>query len=184
MNTDTEKMSNGVNKKYILSFVGILVLSGIFLIASKNPPPPEINELDGWQTYISNELGLEFQYPENFFYQTPATLTLDCQTAALPGNCPEVKNENFTSQNKASIGGKTYCVQIEADAAAGSRYDKSNFNIQNDQGCFALELVVRTTNCGVYGEPENPDYQNCEKENAAKPATFGKILDTFKNLAP
>ena len=123
------------------------------------------------------------QYPENFFYQEPATLTLDCKTAALPANCPQVKNGNFTSQNKVLVGGKTYCAQIETDATAGSVYGKSNFNIQNDMGCFSLELVVRTANCGIYGLPENEKYQNCEKENAGKPAIFEKVLRSIKDTA-
>jgi len=176
-------MSNGVNKKYILSLAGIIILSIIFLIASKitQPSGPALDPHAEWETYISNELGIGMKYPPGFFYQEPATLTLDCQSITLPGNCPEVRNENLITQNEAAIGGKNYCVRIESDAATGSRYDKSNFNLQNEKGCFSLKLVVRSTNCGVYGAPEDPEYQNCEKENASKPATFEKILGTFKD---
>lgn len=160
--------------------LGVLILSGIFLIASKNLPP-EISPNSDWKTYISNDIGIEFQYPEGFFYQEPATLTLNCQTAAIPGKCPEIKNEIFTSQKEVSIGGKAYCAQVERDAAAGSAYDKSIFAIQNERGCFALDLVVRSTNCGVYGMPEDAEYQKCEKENAEKPGILEKILLSFKD---
>ena len=178
---DDKNMSNGVNKKYILFLTGIVIVFGIFLIASKNTAKPYPTPGGEIKTYISNEIGIEMQYPEGFFYQEPAILTLDCKTSPLPNNCPQVKNGNFTSQNKVLVGGKTYCAQIKTEGAAGSVYGKSNFNIQNDMGCFSLELVVRTTNCGVYGMPEDEEYQNCAKENATKPAIFEKILSTFKD---
>ncbi|GEM_PF-7130282 len=82
---------------------------------------------------------------------------------------------------KIAMNSVPYCLYEHGGAAAGSTYVNYYYVTLQDSACIVPHFVVRYTNCGVYGLPEEARYKQCEQENkTTKPQTLQKTLSTFR----
>lgn len=74
----------------------------------------------------------------------------------------EIKVNGMTEQKE--INGKTYCVTIESEGAAGSVYTTYTYTTKFETGVKKLSFVLRATQCANYDEPQQ---SACKAERAS-----------------
>ena len=142
------------------------------------------DETAGWQTYRDEEYGFEFKYPEEFFHWKPEVKISDCDNVKFPAECPDIETASAPfppTEEKITIKNIPFCLKKTGEGAAGSTYVSYYYTTIKDKKCLTMYLVLRYTNCGVFGSPDEEAYQKCEYENkVTKPEILNQILSNFR----
>lgn len=152
---------------------------------------PSMPETSGWQTYLNDDLGVDFKYPDSFggniwnpsFW--PPRITVISEDPVEKG-CPEFPvGIQGATQEKIIVRDVNFTLYKASEGAVGSSYTNYCYVTEKDQRYYVVNFVIRTTNgcgfncgsyCGTGYEQECKDF-NYEKE-VVEP--ISQIISTFK----
>jgi hypothetical protein len=200
-------MQKNTVPKTIGAFVIIVILVGIICgVVSRSPIMPVsvpensnigsatssiatttvfLNESD-WITYASSTTGVSFRYPASLgtsYIQTadwPPTAVIEAGSFTCADNASSIGPEGKTSEE--TINGRTYCVTIESEGAAGSVYTTYTYAFPKKGMIVSLGFILREPQCENYDEPKTSACKNEE-------ATFNvnnladEMAQTIQNAA-
>ena len=138
---------------------------------------------ESWKTFTDTKTGTRFQYPKEL-----ATKFISVQ------NWPPkiiVSTEKFSCQEGASavwdpgkttgkvIDGRTYCLTLETEGAAGSLYNTYKYVTEKNAKLVTLTFTLRYPQCANYDEPSKSE---CEEEQAGfdVDALANEMVETIK----
>ncbi|HUT21981.1 MAG TPA: hypothetical protein VMX18_01075 [Candidatus Bipolaricaulota bacterium] len=170
--------------------------------ATVEKAPEAVDLTADWTAFDDN--GVEFKYPDEFFYQDPKVVSIAAKDQDFPNKCPNIDQavEKATGYaieksmapgvptsyywdnalgEKITIAKKPFCVYRHIEGAAGSTYVDYYYATENVGQFLIANFSVKYPNCGVYGTEGDKDYDACVYENETdKPETLKEILATFK----
>jgi hypothetical protein len=123
---------------------------------------------EGWRTYSDSTRGIAFRYPAEL--GTAYIRALDwppmVQIADGPLQCIEAGSETARAgrTERATIGGRGYCVTRESEGAAGSVYTSLAYALEQEGRVVILTFSVRAVQCGNYDDLRK---RQCETERDA-----------------
>lgn len=124
----------------------------------QNPTPTNISTT--LPQYISGQSG----WPPVIQNSTNTYSCMITSSAGQDGPAP-------TTTEKV-INGKTYCIKVMMEAAAGSRYGTYTYTTANGSGTKTTNFTLRWPNCDNYDDPENTQCKTNQN-------TFFGNLDTL-----
>jgi hypothetical protein len=153
------------------------------------------DETDDWQTYTSEEDGVEFKYPENFsanvwrphFWPPKLTVVSTSEDPVAKGCQDFPSGIQGATENEIKINNINFILYKASEGAAGSSYNSYCYVTEKDQNYYVISFVIKTTNgcgqnCSVYC------YTQYEEEclnfdgNKEVEEPISQIISTFKFL--
>ncbi|MCC7522596.1 hypothetical protein IT407_02250 [Candidatus Uhrbacteria bacterium] len=168
--------------------------------------PPEDPATKDWLTYSSRQFGFTFKYPKHIIptdlepREIPLGTAVEnygsknvpvrwMQVLLLRSDDPGLKEhyysangwtegEELTDAKTETIGGLTWYILKESDAAAGNRYSTHSYTTTIGYTHVVLLFKVHSVACQNYGE----DWQEkcVEFDEARDTELFRKIVETYK----
>lgn len=124
-----------------------------------------------------------FSYPATFNtkYITPEVWPPVVEVKKEAYKCPafEISPGSATEQKQKIINGKTYCVLMEGEGAAGSTYMTYTYSRADGAQTLLVRFTARLVQCANYDAPKRAE---CEKERTTfSPDSIGaQILSSAK----
>ena len=122
-------------------------------------------QTNDWKTIQSN--GIEYQYPETLVttyihaQEWPPRVTSATGTFTCPADTSTSSPARITRE---VINGRTYCMSLESEGAAGSVYSTYAFTTSKDDKLVTVSFTLRAPNCANYDDPQRVA---CESERAS-----------------
>lgn len=144
---------------------------GVTYTEEENNESPE-----DFQTYVDEETGVSFRYPADL--GTTYVSTVDwppmVQVTEGPYECTEAGEETERAGRTAEeiINGRTYCVTMQSEGAAGSVYTQYAFAREFDEDVIILTFSLREVQCANY---DGDAVEACETEQES--LNVGGIVD-------
>ncbi len=112
-----------------------------------------------WKTYIDNNYGFEFSYPDSFatsfasFQQAPITIISKAGSNSTDKDgCYIAQNETSANSEILIINDMRFCLSEYEGIGAGQLYKSYYYTTFKDNNYITLQFVVHTSNgCGAYG---------------------------------
>lgn len=111
---------------------------------------PTVEHRPDWTASSTAELSFEFPHTvatDEYVHATdwPPTVSLSqgafsCEATTAPG----------TTRVLRTIGATPYCIDIQEDAAAGSRYTTYRYSFGRDAGIVSISMTIRRVQCMNY----------------------------------
>lgn len=123
-----------------------------------------------WKTFIDEEDGITFQYPE----ELPTNYIM---TQEWPPRVDARIAQFLCAESLQEISGREYCIGSESGGAAGSVYTSYTYNTMQGDRMITVQFALRYPQCANYAEPEQTA---CEVEQEAfnVDALADQIVDT------
>ncbi|PIR89466.1 MAG: hypothetical protein COU07_01020 [Candidatus Harrisonbacteria bacterium CG10_big_fil_rev_8_21_14_0_10_40_38] len=124
-------------------------------VVGRIPPTCEFAPCDTQKWKTKREGMVEFQYPDSLettyigAHEWPPQITIEAQQKACTGSTRKMN-------------GKTYCINSEVGAAAGSTYITYTYETARGGNTVRAVFTLRYPQCGNYAE--GPEQKKCEDE--------------------
>jgi hypothetical protein len=130
------------------------------------------------KTFADAKQKVSFDYVDNFYAK--GNLTNYIHPVEWPPQIA-VTSGAFTCQaiEKKMIDGKTFCVTIASEGAAGSVYTTYTYKTRIDSKNVALTFILRMAQCANYDEPKASECEQ-EKKNFNVDTTMSTVFSTVK----
>lgn len=146
-------------------------------------PAVSSTSLPSLKTFSDTAKGFSFQYPEKL--STSYMHALDWPPAMQiytgPFLCEAAGSENVSGgkTEERIIGGRTFCVTLESEGAAGSIYNQYAYKTTENNKLVIFTFSIQAVQCGNYDEPKKTE---CEKERATFniDSVVNQIVNTLK----